>query len=63
MKVVREQEYQDRCERAIALALRFSQRMSVEGKSWVIDQMVRILADESYDYLVAGHPWDEGVAP
>jgi hypothetical protein len=58
---------------ALALALEFGSCDGAHHKMWVIDQMVRILADDGYEALVTeakageGGPdtydWDCGIAP
>ncbi|BBV33475.1 hypothetical protein M8U55_21030 [Enterobacter hormaechei] len=62
-----------RIERAIELASRFGGRDEVHHLRWVIDQMVRELAGERYDQVVASAcagedgpdtwRWDTGIAP
>lgn len=49
---------------AIALILRFGWIDGEHHKKWVIDQVLRVLADDGYDDLVVdidGH--DVGIAP
>lgn len=58
---------------AIDLAVRYGGNDGEHHKTWVIDQMVRILAGDQYDEIVreacAGkdgpdtYEWDEGIAP
>jgi hypothetical protein len=62
-----------RIEKAIDLAVQFGGIAGEHHKRWVIDQMVRILAGDSYEATVreakAGedgpntYAWDEGIAP
>lgn len=64
---------QQRIERAIELASRFGGSDEVHHLRWVIDQMVRELAGERYDQVVASAcagedgadtwRWDTGIAP
>ncbi len=66
-------ELAKRCEQAINLAVRFGGIDGAHHKTWVIDQMVRILAGERYDAIVkeakAGkdgpesYNWDVGIPP
>jgi len=59
--------------RAIEIAVRWGGIDGSHHKSWVIDQMVRELALEKYDAIVADarsgedgpdtYDWDEGIAP
>ncbi|EMW4817302.1 hypothetical protein AAE416_003296 [Escherichia coli] len=64
---------QQRIERAIELASRFGGSEEVHHLRWMIDQLVRELAGERYDQVVASAcagedgpdtwRWDTGVAP
>ncbi|EOF5934054.1 hypothetical protein ACK1D7_004006 [Salmonella enterica] len=64
---------QQRIERAIELASRFGGSEEVHHLRWVIDQMVRELAGERYNQVVASAcagedgpdtwRWDTGIAP
>ncbi|EBC8304213.1 hypothetical protein LWJ10_003952 [Salmonella enterica] len=66
-------EKQQRIERAIELASRFGGSDEVHHLRWVIDQMVRELAGERNDQVVASAcagedgadtwRWDTGIAP
>jgi hypothetical protein len=59
--------------KALDLAVRFGGIDGDHHKAWVIDQMVRALAGDGYDQLVAEakagedgpetYGWDEGIAP
>lgn len=59
--------------RAINLAVRYGGVDGLHHKNWVIDQMVRILAGEHYDGIVAAacngedgsrtYRWDCGISP
>jgi len=63
----------DRIVRALALAVQYGGIDGDHHKAWVIDQMVRILAGDGYDKLVAyaregedgpeTYDWDVGIAP
>ena len=63
----------DRIEQAIEIAMNWGGVDGSHHKAWVIDQMVRILAADSYDSVVADarfgedgpttYDWDEGIAP
>lgn len=60
-------------EQAIEIAVRWGGIDGGHHKAWVIDQMVRRLAGEGYEALVAEakdgehgpetYEWDEGIAP
>ena len=60
-------------QRASALAWQYGQIDGDHHKTWVIDQMVRVLAGDSYDEFVAAfrdgedgpdtYSWDVGIAP
>ncbi len=62
-----------RVKAAIALAVRYGGIDGAHHKAWVIDQMVRVLAGENYDSLVAAakngedgpetYSWEVGIAP
>lgn len=61
-----------RISEALNLAFRFGQIDGEHHKTWVIDQMVRILADSGYEQFVKDynngdgpdtHKWDKGIAP
>ena len=64
---------QDKINEAIEMAVRFGGIDGDHHKAWVIDQMVRILAGDTYDQVVtdakAGedgpetYDWDVGIAP
>lgn len=63
----------DRIEKAIELAVQYGGIDGSHHKAWVIDQMVRILAGDDYERIVAEakngddgpdtYDWDEGIAP
>lgn len=63
----------ERIREAIEIAVRYGGIDGEHHKSWVIDQMVRILAGDDYARIVAEakdgddgpdtYDWDEGVAP
>lgn len=63
----------EKIEAAINLAFRYSGTDGAHHKMWTIDQMVRILAGDRYEALVAEakegedgldtYIWDTGVAP
>ena len=58
---------------AIQLAVKYGGIDGAHHKAWVIDQMVRILAGDRYEAIVAAarsgedgpdtYGWDEGIAP
>lgn len=56
-------------QRATAIAMRYGQFDGAHHKAWCIDQMMRILAGESYASLVRAfenggeYEWDKGIAP
>ena len=62
-----------RKERAITLAVRYGGIDGAHHKAWVIDQMVRVLAGDGYDALIAEakagddgpetYEWDCGIPP
>ena len=62
-----------RIDEAIAIAVRYGGIDGDHHKAWVIDQMVRALADVRYASIVAEakagadgpdtYSWDEGIAP
>ncbi len=63
----------DRVHSALSIAARYGGIDGEHHKSWVIDQMVRILADDGYEVLVTTikngedgpdtYEWAEGIAP
>lgn len=63
----------ERAQTAIDIAARFGGSDEAHHKAWVIDQMVRVLAGDDYDRIVAEacdgedgpetYGWDVGVAP
>ena len=63
----------EKIEQAIDLAVQYGGIDGAHHKAWVIDQMVRVLAGDEYDALVANakdgedgpdtYEWDEGIAP
>ncbi len=63
----------DRGALALNLALSYGQIDGSHHKNWVIDQMVRILAGDQYESVIADrrfgadgpdtYSWDEGIAP
>jgi hypothetical protein len=58
---------------AIELAIQYGQIDGAHHKTWVIDQMVQILAASDYDRIIAEacrgddgpntYSWDRGIAP
>jgi hypothetical protein len=62
----------ERIDAAVALALQYGQIDGSHHKTWVIDQMLRILS-EHYDDMIMGYEtedeagcffsWDTGIAP
>jgi hypothetical protein len=63
----------DRIELATRLAMEYGGIDGAHHKTWVIDQMVRVLVGDRYDEVIADYQngddgpetytWDEGVAP
>ena len=63
----------ERIAAAIQLAVRYGGIDGSHHKNWVIDQIVRVLAGERYEQVVADakngedgpetYDWDEGIAP
>lgn len=63
----------ERINQAINLAVQYGGIDGDHHKAWVIDQMVRVLAGELYETVVANaklgedgpdtYEWDEGIAP
>lgn len=66
-------EFHDKIEAAIEIAVSYGQIDGAHHKTWVIDQMVRALAGNGYDKLVAEakhgehgpdtYEWDVGIPP
>jgi hypothetical protein len=66
-------EFHDKIEAAIEIAVSYGQTDGAHHKTWVIDQMVRILAGDRYDSVVRDaksgehgpdtYRWDTGIAP
>lgn len=64
---------EEKIDKAIKLAVRYGGIDGDRHKAWVIDQMVRVLADDRYEEIVrqarAGedgpetYDWDTGIAP
>ena len=62
-----------RINEAISIGIRYGQTDEAHHKTWVIDQMIRALAGNSYDELIAEschgedgprtYEWDTGIAP
>lgn len=54
----------ERIEEAIRLAQEYGPIDGGHHKAWVIDQMLRVLMGEDYDFFVAENDyWDTGIAP
>lgn len=63
----------ERIQEAIAIAVQYGGIDGAHHKSWVIDQMVRLLAGDEYDDIVREacdgvdgpdtYEWDTGIAP
>jgi hypothetical protein len=63
----------DKIDKAIEFAVEYGGIDGSHHKDWVIDQIVRILAEEKYDKVVADacmgedglytYVWDTGIAP
>lgn len=63
----------ERIQKAIDIAVRYGGADGDDHKAWVIDQMVRVLAGELYNKIVADakagedgpdtYEWDVGIAP
>lgn len=68
-----EEVLESRIDEAVALAVRFGGCDGDHHEAWVIDQMVRVLAGDRYQRIVAeakagddgpdSYSWDEGVPP
>jgi len=68
-----EQSADDRIQKAIDMAVQHGGHDGAHHKDWVIDQMVRILAGDRYDQIVAEarsgedgpetYDWEIGIAP
>lgn len=64
---------EQKIDEAINMAVRYGGIDGAHHKAWVIDQMVRILAGDNYEKIVAEakagedgpdtYDWDEGIAP
>lgn len=62
-----------RRDKAIKLALDYGQTDGAHHKTWVIDQILRILTGDEYEELIISYcngddgpetyGWDEGIAP
>jgi hypothetical protein len=48
---------------AIELGIRYGQTDGAHHKTWVIDQMIRILAGVDYEKLIEESNWYTGIAP
>lgn len=63
----------DRVKKSIEIAVQYGGIDGDHHKAWVIDQMVRVLAGDDYDKIVAAakdgedgpdtYEWDVGIAP
>jgi len=61
----------EKIEAAINLAVQYSQIDGAHHKTWVIDQMVRVLAGSNYEKIIEEacnqedgiYDWDTGIAP
>jgi len=63
----------DKIDAAIAVAVQYGSIDGAHHKDWVIDQMIRILAGDDYDLIVANakagkdgpetYEWNTGIAP
>ena len=64
---------QEKITAAINIAVEYGGTDGAHHKDWVIDQMVRALADDKYESIVAAakagedgpdtHSWEEGIPP
>lgn len=64
---------EDRAQAAVAIAVKYGGREGAHHKAWVIDQMVRFLAWDKYEAVVADakagedgpetYDWDVGIPP
>lgn len=64
---------EQKIEEAINMAVKYGGIDGAHHKDWVIDQMVRILAGDNYEKIIAEakagedgpdtYSWDEGIAP
>jgi hypothetical protein len=62
-----------RIQKALDLAFRYGQIDGAHHKTWVIDQMVRVLTGDAYDEMIKEslvgedgpntYDWDIGIAP
>lgn len=62
-----------RIAQAISIAVKYGGIDGAHHKTWVIDQMVRVLAQDNYEQIVADacdgedgpntYEWDVGIAP
>ncbi len=60
-------------DKALELAMAYGDIDGAHHKMWVIDQMVRVLAENNYDRLITRHnqgncgpdtySWDTGISP
>lgn len=71
--MVKNKTKQERIDEAIEMAVEYGWIDGAHHKTWVIDQMVRILAGDKYDKIVekacdgedgpGTYSWDCGIAP
>jgi hypothetical protein len=58
----------DRNEQSVALIVHYGSIDGAHHKQWVLDQVLRLLAGEAYEEIIAegerdGYDWSEGIAP
>ena len=66
-------DYKETNQKALDMAVQYGGIDGAHHKDWVIDQIVRILAGDDYEKVVADacagedgpntYTWDEGIAP
>lgn len=61
-------EYNSINEQAVALIVGYGGIDGAQHKQWVLDQVLRLLAGETYEEIIAqgkrdGYSWSEGIAP
>lgn len=56
-----------RIKKAIKLAVKYSHIDGSHHKDWIIDQMIRILAEDKYEKIINefdnGYGWNDGIPP
>ncbi len=60
---------EEKIQKAIDIALKYNYIDGKEHKKWIIDQMVKVLAEGKYDEIIEkvnsqdGYEWEEGISP